>query len=234
MAPLYGVSNIAVGALGAQLSHLALAAQMATAHASAATTTTKATASSDNPTLWYLTRAAAVAAYITLTLTAGLGLLRSMARVEQRANATYLWFLDETHQFVALLTAAFLALHLGSLLFDPYLPYSLVNELLPVNEPYREIPSALGVLSLYAIAIVLGTSWLRRRIPYKLWRALHYVSFALFVLVTAHGLLIGSDTGQAWMNAIYFGASAFIGALVVMRVLLQPRPVAAPARSGRR
>lgn len=228
MAPLAGISNIALGALSAQAAHLALAFH------TGATQAAKTTASTDNPTLWYLTRAAAVAAYITLTLTAGLGLLRSMARMEQRANATYLWLLDETHQFVALLTAAFLALHLGTLLFDPYLPYSLLNELLPVNEPYRALPSALGVLSLYAIAIVLGTSWLRRRMPYKLWRALHYVSFALFVLVTAHGLLIGSDTGQAWMNAIYFGASAFIGALVVMRVLLAPKPVATPVRTGRR
>jgi len=228
MAPLDGVSSLALSSLTTQMSHLALAARTATAQ------TTKTTATTSNPTLWYLTRAAAVAAYITLTLTAGLGLLRSMARMEQRANATYLWFLDETHQFVALLTAAFLALHLGTLLFDPYLPYSVINLLLPVNEPYRQIPSALGVLSLYAMAIVLGTSWLRRRIPYKAWRTLHYISFALFVLVTAHGLFIGSDTGQGWMNAIYFGASAFIGALVVMRVLLQPKPVAAPARSGRR
>ncbi|HUY78917.1 MAG TPA: ferric reductase-like transmembrane domain-containing protein [Ktedonobacterales bacterium] len=228
MTPIDGISTIALGSLSAQAAHLSLALHSANQTAKTTTATTS------NPTLWYLTRAAAVAAYITLTLTAGLGLLRSMARMEQRANARYLWFLDETHQFVALLTGAFLALHLGSLLFDPFLPYSLLNELLPVNEPYRALPSALGVLSLYAMAIVLGTSWLRRRIPYSLWRALHYVSFALFVLVTAHGLLIGSDTGQGWMNAIYFGASAFIAALVVMRVLLAPKPVATPARTGRR
>ncbi len=219
MLPFTGAAGLALGSLSAQATQLAL-------H----TATLTAKTASSNPTLWYLTRAAAVATYVTLTLTVGLGLLRSMARVEQRTNALYLWFLDETHQFIALLTAAFLSLHLLTLLFDPFLPYSLLNELLPLNEPYRALPSALGVLALYAMVIVLFSSWLRRRLPYKLWRALHYVSFVVFILVTAHGLLIGSDTGQAWMNAIYFGAIAFIGALTVMRAFLSPKPVVTPAR----
>ncbi|SRR5579875_377581 len=190
----------------------------------ASTTLATVTTATSNPTMWYVTRAAAISCYVTLTGTVGLGLLRSMARTERRPNATYLWLLDESHQFLALLTAAFLALHLVSLVLDSYLPFSLANLLIPFNEPYKELPVALGVLALYAMAIVLATSWLRRRISYTFWRRLHYVSFAVFVLVTAHGLLAGSDTGQPWASAMYFGASAFIGVLTLVRIFAAPRP----------
>ncbi|HLY29400.1 MAG TPA: ferric reductase-like transmembrane domain-containing protein [Ktedonobacterales bacterium] len=180
-------------------------------------------ATTSNPTMWYVTRAAATSSYVTLTGTVGLGLLRSLARSERRPNATYLWLLDESHQFLALLTAAFLALHLISLLFDSYLPFSVVNLLVPLNEPYKEIPIALGVLALYAMAAVLASSWLRRKISYTLWRNVHYVSFVVFALVTAHGLLAGSDSSQPWASAMYFGASAFIGVLTVVRIFASPR-----------
>jgi DMSO/TMAO reductase YedYZ heme-binding membrane subunit len=67
--------------------------------------------------------------------------------------------------------------------------------------------------------VVLVSSWLRRRISYRLWRRLHYVSFVTFVLVTLHGLLAGSDAGEPWMRAVYYGASAAVGFLVLMRLL---------------
>jgi predicted ferric reductase len=32
-------------------------------------------------------------------------------------------------------------------------------------------------LAFYLLALTLLTSWLRRYIPYRLWRALHYLAF---------------------------------------------------------
>ena len=59
-----------------------------------------AAAATTSPTLWYLTRTTAVAAYVTLTLSVMLGLLRSIAR----ASAEHLsWIVDELHAFAATL-----------------------------------------------------------------------------------------------------------------------------------
>ena len=77
----------------------------------------------------------------------------------------------------------------------------------------------------------LLTSWLRRRIAYRLWRGIHYVSFLTVVLVTAHGLLAGSDAQELWMRAIYAAAAGGLAFVILMRVFFS-RPPRAPRKSG--
>jgi sulfoxide reductase heme-binding subunit YedZ len=175
-----------------------------------------------DPTLWYITRAAGVSAYVLLAVVVDLGILRSLARqLGERVS----WVLDEVHQFLALLAAAFVALHLGVLLFDPFITFSLANLLLPIGEPYQSLGVGLGVLGLYALFVILVSSWLRRYISHRLWRGLHYGSFGVFILVTLHGLLSGSDSGLGWLRSIYFAALASMLFLTVMRLAMPVRGV---------
>ncbi len=172
-----------------------------------------------DPTLWYVTRAAGVSAYVLLAVVVDLGIVSSLAR---QLGERISWIVDEAHQFIALLAAAFVTLHLGVLLFDPFITFSLANLLVPFGEPYQPLGISLGVLGLYALLIVLVSSWLRRFTSRSFWRGLHYASFAVFVLVTLHGLLSGSDSGLGWMRSIYFAASASMLFLTAMRLVLQP------------
>lgn len=173
-----------------------------------------------DPTLWYITRAAAVSAYVLLAVVVDLGILRSLARqLGERVS----WALDEVHQFLALLAAAFVALHLGVLLFDPFITFSVTNLLLPFGEPYQPLGVSLGVLGLYALVVVLVSSWLRRLLSHQVWRGLHYVTFAVFVLVSLHGLLSGSDSGLTWLRSIYFAALASMLFLTAMRLVMPAR-----------
>jgi methionine sulfoxide reductase heme-binding subunit len=182
--------------------------------------TLSASGTGTDPTLWYVTRAAGVAAYALLAVVVDFGILLSLARqLETRVS----WVLDDLHQFLALLTAAMIALHLGVLLFDPFITFSLANLLLPFGEPYQPLGISVGVLALYALLILLVSSWLRRYIPRRVWRTLHYVSFAAFVLVTAHGLLAGSDAGLGWLRSVFFAATASTFFLSIMRLVLVPR-----------
>jgi predicted ferric reductase len=178
-------------------------------------------AATTGPLLWFVTRAAAISAYITLASTVILGLCRSLARTARLRTP---WALDEVHQFLAVITAVFVALHLLALLFDPLIPFTLLNLIAPVEEPYRPLAVDLGVLGLYALTLVLVSSWLRRRIAYVRWRTLHYASFAVFVLITAHGIFAGNAADQTWMYAIYLGASAIVLLLVLVRLLWMAQP----------
>lgn len=177
--------------------------------------------------LWYLTRALAVGAYVSLTISILCGALRSIAR---QTHERLSWIVDELHQFLALLAATLVLGHLLSLLFDPYLPFSLQNLLLPLNEPYRPFAVILGVLALYTMVALLLTSWFRVFMPYAFWRALHYLSFVTFVLVTAHGLLAGSDANELWMRAVYGGA---VGAFVFVALVRLVGRLRSPARASR-
>ncbi len=168
-----------------------------------------------SPTLWYLTRALAVAAYVSLTLSILFGALRSIAR-QSRERVS--WIVDEMHQFMAALAGGLVLGHLLTLLLDPFLPFTVKNLLLPLGEPYRPFPVILGVLGLYTMILLLLTSWFRSYLPYAFWRALHYFSFIAFILVTAHGLLAGSDAAEPWMRAIYAGSAGAFGFVTLIRL----------------
>ena len=134
-----------------------------------------------SPTLWYVTRATAVASYITLSLSVALGVIQSIARASRERLH---WFVDELHQVSSTLTGILIAGHLLALSLDSFMPFSLLNLLLPINEPILQPPSQLkqigvtfGVFAMYCMVALLFSSWLRRRVPYGFWRGLHYFSF---------------------------------------------------------
>lgn len=184
-------------------------------------------ASTSDPTLWYVTRTTAVAAYVALSASVYLGVLRSIART---AGERLSWVADELHAVVATLAGLLVIGHLVSIKLDSFVSFSVANLLLPGDQPYQPVLGVnLGVFALYLMALLLLSSWLRRRIPYSFWRGIHYLSFVAFVLVTAHGMLVGSDASEAWMRALYTGASCGLVFLVLMRLVTRKRPAAATA-----
>lgn len=189
---------------------------------------TLAATSSANPLMWYLTRTTALSAYAVLALLVSLGLMQSIARTSRERLP---WVVDVLHQFLGLLFGVLVVFHLLTLMADPLIPFSITNLLIPHNEPYRPLAVDLGVLAFWTVILILASSWLKRHLPYRFWKLLHFLSFATFVLVTFHGLLAGSDSGALWMKAIYVGAAAIVGILTLIRLFpdnQQSRPIVRP------
>jgi predicted ferric reductase len=182
-----------------------------------------------SPTLWYMTRALAVGAYVSLTVSILFGALRSIARQSRESIS---WAVDELHQFLATLAAVLVLGHLLTLLLDPFLPFTWQNLLAPIDEPYRPFAVILGVFALYALIALLFTSWFRAYLPYSFWRALHYLSFVAFILVTAHGLLAGSDANEPWMRGIYAGAAGAFAILALIRLFGRSRKPSAVKKAA--
>lgn len=203
----------------------ALAATSTAARGLLSAVSAAAQASTANPFMWYATRAAAVSAYVLLALTVVMGLARSLARV---ARIRVSWLVEENHQILATITAVFVALHLLTLLLDPLIPFSLLNLLAPINEPYSPFAMALGVIALYGMIAVLFSSWLRGHMSYSAWRTLHYASFVTFWLVTLHGVFAGSDTREPWMYTIYIVSAVLVGGGTLLR-MFWPTPMPTPA-----
>ena len=185
-----------------------------------------ASAAATSPTLWSLTRTTAVAAYVALTFSVMLGLLRTIAR----SSAEHLsWAVDELHSFVATLAGLLVFGHLLTIKLDTFVIFSLRDLLVPGQGPYRPVAVNIGIFALYVMAFALLSSWIRRFIPYRFWRALHYLSFLAFALVTIHGWLAGSDTNEPWLRALYVGGAAAVTFLTVMRLFARPRVAKQPA-----
>jgi predicted ferric reductase len=164
---------------------------------------------------WYLSRGAGVTAYLLLTVSVLLGLLmhtRLDGRLAPRAGTF------ELHRFVSLLALAMTALHTYILLGDDYFGFTVAELSIPFALPYRPVETAIGVLAAYSLIVVVSSFFVRQWIGYRAWRALHYLTFALYVGAAVHGILAGSDTAQPWARAMYLGSAAVVFTLIAYRV----------------
>jgi predicted ferric reductase len=149
-------------------------------------------------TAWYLARSAGLVAYLLLSSSMVLGLVMS-----SRAKVSWPRFaVEEVHRFLAVLTGVFVALHGGTLLLDRVVPLSLGQAIVPFTSPYRPFAVGLGVVAAELLAAVGVSNRLRPRIPHRLWRRIHYATFAVWLGATAHGLLAGTDRQDPWLIAL--------------------------------
>ena len=69
-----------------------------------------------------------------------------------------------------------------------------------------------------------------RRLNSVLWYGLHLLSYPAFVLVTAHGLMAGSDTNAPWMLPVYGVCAVAALVLFIARFSAPKGTVAGPGR----
>ena len=161
--------------------------------------------------LWALGRGTGVAALVLLTVTLLLGVLTRSGR---SALGLPRFAVTEVHQTAALLATAFVALHVVTLFLDPFAQLNLVDVFVPFLGAHEPLWLGLGTVALDLMIAVVATSLLRHRIGLRVWRALHWSTYALWPVAFAHGLGDGSDYGAAWFFSLnVFCALAVTGAL---------------------
>lgn len=141
-------------------------------------------------TWWYLSRASGLVSYALMSCSMLLGLLLSTRLGKTWPGGATAF---ELHQHTSLLAIAVGAIHALVLLGDQHTPFTLAELALPFGARYRPFAIGAGQLALYAGAILVGSSYLRKRIGQRTWRLLHFVSFAGFALALGHGLAAGTD-----------------------------------------
>jgi DMSO/TMAO reductase YedYZ heme-binding membrane subunit len=185
----------------------------------------------DPRTYWWISRATGIVAWAVLTLSVIWGLsltTRLLGKFPKPA-----WMLDLHRHFAALATVL-VGVHVGSLMLDGYARFSLGDILIPMHTPWKPGPVAWGVVGLYLLLAVQGTSLAKKRMPLKLWRALHFLSYPLWAVATAHFITAGTDAYSQPFAYVVIGTTVLISALTLGRVL-SPRPARTPAvapRSG--
>jgi sulfoxide reductase heme-binding subunit YedZ len=149
---------------------------------------------------WYVTRAAGIIAYLLLWLSTAWGLAVPTKMLDRLIER---WVTFDFHQFISLLAIGFLALHIGVLTLDRYLPYSGLQILVPFLSPYRPLWVGIGVISFYLILLVTVTYYMRGRIGMPAFRGIHMLSLLAYVGATFHGLYSGTDSPLAAMQLLY-------------------------------
>jgi sulfoxide reductase heme-binding subunit YedZ len=165
------------------------------------------------PAVWYLMRASGVVTLLLLTLALGLGIATSN---RWRPAGSRLYVTTTLHRNASLLAVVFLAVHVLTAVVDPDAGVGVASVVFPVG---GTVWLAAGTLALDALAAVTITSLLRRRLGYRLWRAVHWSAYAAWPLAVAHGLGMGSDDGTWWLDLVTLGCIAAAAGAVTWRLL---------------
>lgn len=148
---------------------------------------------------WYLARGTGITALVLLTLSVTLGILTRSGR----SGSGFTRFgIADLHRTTALTGTALVAVHLVSLLFDPYAQLRLVDLLLPFLGAYRPLYLGLGTLALDLLVAVVVTSLLRYRVGPRTFHLVHWATYVLWPLAFLHGLGTGTDAGTPWFRVI--------------------------------
>lgn len=185
-------------------------------------------------TTWTLLRAAGIGAYVMLFLSVSWGLVSTTGalgrRVSKASAAT-------VHQFMSTCGLALLAIHVGVLTVDAFMPFSIAQIAIPMASEYRPVAVSFGVVSMYATVFVIVLSWLRKRVGTTWWRRSHLLAVPAFVLALLHGVFAGTDTVRPAMWWTYVGTGLVVVFLLVVRGLTfgyRPERAAPPPAAARR
>jgi sulfoxide reductase heme-binding subunit YedZ len=75
----------------------------------------------------------------------------------------------------------------------------LVDQVVPFINPTDPVGIGAGVLALELFIAAAVTVPVRKRLGHSRWRAVHTLTYAAFMLLTAHVLISGSDVGSTWL-----------------------------------
>jgi len=174
---------------------------------------------------WYVARASGLVAWGLVTATVVWGLAVSSRILAGRPRPA--WTLD-LHRHLAGLSVAFTGVHMGGLVADGYVHFGTAELLVPLASRWHPVAVAWGVVGLYLLVAVQGTSLAMRRLPKRAWRAVHRTAVALYLLGTVHALAAGSEAGNPAVRWFALGSLGLVAFLLAFRLLTRER--ARPSR----
>jgi sulfoxide reductase heme-binding subunit YedZ len=172
-----------------------------------------------DPTFWILARASGLTAYVLITLSMLAGLVvksRPFGRAVKAASVV------DVHRFLTILALGAVAIHAAALVLDSTVHIGPAALLVPGLASYRPLWTGLGVVAADLAFLIWISFPLRKRIGTRAWRRLHWATYGVFLLATAHGLMAGTDASRPWAFGLYLGAVGSVAFATAWRALVRP------------
>jgi methionine sulfoxide reductase heme-binding subunit len=96
----------------------------------------------------------------------------------------------EIHNWTGYIALAVAALHPTIVLFSSTAGFKPLDILWTPQAPKQAFVASLGALGLWTLGVVVLTSYFRRRLRRRSWKALHYLAYVAAAAFYAHGLLM--------------------------------------------
>lgn len=165
---------------------------------------------------WYLSRASGFVAYLLLWGSVMWGLLLSTGTGRAWMHPPQLL---DAHQFLSAAGAGFACFHGLVLMGDRYVSFPLRAVVVPFAASYAPLLVACGQIAMWLSLLLIASFHVRRHIGGRVWRRLHYASFAAFWLAFAHGIALGTESGTVWASCLYLATACPVVFLSLHRIL---------------
>ena len=172
---------------------------------------------------WYAARSSGLVAWAVVTASIVWGLAVSTRIIRKKGVPA--WCLD-LHKFLGTLSIVFVAVHLLALWADNFTYFGPRELFVPMASAWRPGAVAWGVVALYLLVAIQLTSWTMRKLPRRVWHAVHLTSFPMFAFATVHAFTTGADNTNMAVQWVALTGGLFVIFLTNFRLL-------APRRSRR-
>src|SRR6185312_9124754 len=125
---------------------------------------------------WYVARAGGLVAWGLVVASCAWGLLHALRAFGRRPSPA--WMLS-THRYLGALAIVFVGVHVGAILVDSYVQFSLTDVFVPLVSTWHPVAVAWGIVGMYVLVAIEVTSLLRARLSPRTWRGVHVLSYVL-------------------------------------------------------
>lgn len=164
---------------------------------------------------WVVGRGTGITALVLFTLSIATGIVTRSGRPLLTLPR---FAVMDVHRNTTLLAVAYLLIHIGTLLMDPYAQLRLVDTVVPFLGAYRPLWLGLGTLAFDLALAITVTSVLRHRFGLRTFRLVHWLPYLLWPLAFAHALGNGTETPHRWFLVIVGGCALTVVAALAVRV----------------
>jgi DMSO/TMAO reductase YedYZ heme-binding membrane subunit len=169
---------------------------------------------------WYLSRSSGIVALVLLVLSVVWGILLATRALKPHDRPA--WLLD-LHGWLGVTALVMTGLHLLGLYADGYVDFGVTELFVPGTSEYRPVAVAIGVVSLYVMVAVQVTASLRHRLPRRVWRSTHLLSYGLVWGAALHAGLAGTDTVNRAYQVLAIVLTMVAAAATIVRILTPGR-----------
>lgn len=168
---------------------------------------------------WTMIRLSGLTGHFFLTLSVLAGLLGSFPSLKKQKAR-----LHNIHLYSGWAGLLAIVLHATLIIVDTYAPLSLLEILIPGTASYEPLWNAFGTISLYLFGFVLVTSdFLKETLGKTLWKLTHWLVLPAWLLMTLHGIFIGTDTGTLFTTIWYACSTLTLFTLILYRMQVRPK-----------
>jgi methionine sulfoxide reductase heme-binding subunit len=165
--------------------------------------------------MWAFGRISGIVALVLLTGSVVLGILTRSGRPLPGLPRFSISLL---HRNIALLSSIFLVLHVGSLMLDSYAKLSVVDVFVPFLGAFKPFWQGLGTVALDLLVAIVITSLFRKRLGVGLFKAIHWLTYAMWPIALVHAIGNGTNGTSGWFLALSGLCVVAVGGSVLWRV----------------